>query len=88
MAEIAAKFEIKNDKISEPKLYLGGNVEKFQIPNGKYAWTITSTAYVQGAIDTMQVLISEDVRTLMNEKRTHKGPLTHIYKPELGTPDE
>ena len=43
MAGIAAKFEIKNDEIAEPKLYLGGNVEEFQLPNGEYAWSITST---------------------------------------------
>ena len=58
MAGISAKFEIKNDDISESKLYLGGNVEKFQLPNGKYAWSITSTSYVQGAIDTMQRLLA------------------------------
>ena len=43
MAGIAAKFEIKNDEIAEPKIYLGGNVEEFQLPNGEYAWSITST---------------------------------------------
>ena len=37
MAGIAVKFEIKNDDIAEPKLYSGGNVDKFQLPNGKYA---------------------------------------------------
>ena len=53
MAGISAKFEIKNDEIAEPKLELGGNVEKFQLPNGKYAWSITSNSYVQGAIYTV-----------------------------------
>ena len=37
MAGTVAKFEIKNDEITEPKIYLGGNVENFQLPNGKYA---------------------------------------------------
>ena len=39
---ITAKFEIKNDDIDEPKIYLGGNIEKFQLPNGKHARSITS----------------------------------------------
>ena len=45
MPGIAAEFEIKNDKIAEPKLHLGGNVEKFQLLNGMYAWSITSSSY-------------------------------------------
>ena len=53
MTVISAKFEIKNGEISEPKLYLGGNVEEFKLPNGKYAWSITYTSYVQGAIYTV-----------------------------------
>ena len=54
MAGIATKFDINNDKIAEPKRYLGGKVEKFQLPNGKYAWIITYTCYVQGSIDTVK----------------------------------
>ena len=53
MTGIAVNFEIKNDEIAEPKLYLGANVKKFQLPNGKYAWSITYTSYVQGAIYTV-----------------------------------
>ena len=33
MAGISAKFEINNDEISDPKIYLGGNIEKLQLPN-------------------------------------------------------
>ena len=46
MAEIAAKLEIKNDGIAEPTLYLGGNDEQFQLPNGKHAQSITSISYI------------------------------------------
>ena len=34
MAVIAKTFDINNDEIAEPKLYFGGNVENFQLPNG------------------------------------------------------
>ena len=37
MTRIAAKFEINDDEIAEPKLYLGGNIENFQSPNGNHA---------------------------------------------------
>ena len=88
MTGIAVNFEIKNDEIAKPKLYLGANVKNFQLPNGKYAWSITSYSYVQVAIDTMQRLLAEDGRTLKTGNRPHKGPLPHRYKPDLDTTDE
>ena len=85
MAGISAKFEIKNDDIAETKLYLGGNVDKSQLPNGKYAWSITSNSYLQGAIYNVQRILDEDDRTLNTGKRPQKGPLIHGYMPELDT---
>ena len=40
---------------------------------------------MQGAIDTVKRLISEDVKILNIRKRPHKGPLTHGYNPEMDT---
>ena len=77
MAGTAAEFEIKNDEISEPKLYLGGNIEKFQLPIGKYARSINYNSYVKGDIDTVKRLLVEDGRKLKTRKRTHKDPLPH-----------
>ena len=88
MAGIAEKYEVKNDEIAEPKLYLGGNVEKFQLSNGKHAWRITSNSYVKGAIYNMQRLLADDSRSLKTGKRHQKGPLSHGHKPELDTTDE
>ena len=85
MARIAAEFEIKNDNIAEPNLYLGGNVWHFQLPNGKYARINTSTSYVKGDIDTVQRLLAEDDRALNTGKRTNKVPLPQVYKPDLYT---
>ena len=60
----------------------------FQLPNGKYAWSITSNSYVQGDIYTVQMLLAKYGRTLKTGGRNHKGPLPHVYKPELDTTDE
>ena len=38
---------------------------------------------MQGAIYTVQRLLSKDGRTFKTEKRPHKVPLPHGYKPEL-----
>ena len=85
MVGIPATFEIKNEDIDEPKLYLGVNVEKFQLTNGKYELSITSNSYLQGTIYNVQRILDEDDRTLNTGKRPQKGPLIHGYMPELDT---
>ena len=67
---------------------MGGNVEKFQLPNGKDAWSITSDSYVQGDIYTVQRIFAEDGRTFNTGKRPHKVPLPHGYNTELDMTDE
>ena len=88
MKRIGMRFEIKNDEYGPPKTYLGGDIEKFQLPDGKVAWSLLSTSYVASAIDTVKRLLLEDGRELKSGKRPHKGPLPHGYKPELDVTDE
>ena len=88
MTGITANFDIKNGEIAEPKLYMGGNVENFHLPNGKYEWSITSNSYMKGSIDTLQMIFAEYGRTLNTGKRPHKRPITHRYKPKMDTTDE
>lgn len=88
MDMIGKKFEIKNGDVSEPKIYLGADVEKFQLPNGRSVWSMHSKTYVKGAVETVRNLLAEDGRQLKTGKRPHKGPLPHGYKPELDTTDE
>lgn len=88
MESIGKSFEIKNNEIGEPKTYLGADIEKFQLPNGKTAWSITANTYVKNAVKTVQDLLAEDGRELKTGPRKHKGPLPPSYKPELDTTDE
>lgn len=88
MEGISSHFEIKNDEIAEPKSYLGADIEKFQLPDGRNAWSLTANSYVKNAIDTVERLLAEDGRTLKSGARKHKGPLPPDYKPELDTTEE
>ena len=87
MKAIGGRFEIKNDEIAPPKTYLGADVEKFQLPDQTYAWSLTCNTYVTNAIETVQQLLREDGRQLKTGKRNH-GPLPYGYKPELDTTDK
>ena len=71
-----------------PKLYLGSNVEQFQLPDGPMAWSLLSTNYVKSAVETVQRLLWEDWSDLKGGKRPHKGPLPPGYKSELDVTNE
>ena len=49
MKDIGKQFTIKDDKYGAPTTYLGANIEKFQLDDGSYAWSMTSKHYVQRA---------------------------------------
>ena len=88
MEMIGKGFDLKNDEYGPPTTYLGGDVEKFILPDGTSAWSIMSNSYVKGAVDTVKALLAEDGRELKSGKRPHKGPLPSGYKPELDVTDE
>ena len=88
LEKIGQRFLIKDEKIEEPKIYLGADIEKFQLPDGKMVWSIHSKTYVKNAVDTVRRLLAEDGRELKTGKRECKGPLPHGYKPELDTSEE
>ena len=67
---------------------MGGNVKKFQLPNGNHACSITSKSYVKDDIDNVKRLLVKDGRTLINVNMPHKGPLPHGYKIKLDKTDE
>ena len=88
MEMIGKGFDLKNDEYGPPKTYLGGDIEKFMLPDGTYAWSIMSNSYVKAAVNTVKDLLAEDGRELKSGKRPHKGPLPSGYKPELDVTDE
>ena len=49
MKMIGMRFEIKNDEWDPPKRYLGADVELFQLPDGRFAWSLGSHSYILAA---------------------------------------
>ena len=88
MKDIGLAFDIKDNKYGPPIAYLGSNVEPFHMSDVKYAWRINWDSYVSDAVQTIKYLLSEDNRDLNSDKRPHKGPLPHGYKPEVDMTDE
>jgi hypothetical protein len=44
--EIGRYFELKQESIGPPKIYLGGHVRKVQLGNGVWAWAFSSSQYI------------------------------------------
>ena len=88
MKMIGMRFEIKNNEWGPPKRYLGADVELFQLPDGRFTWSLSSHSYVLAAMQTVRDLLAEDGRESKTGKRPHKGPLPFGYKPELDVTDE
>ncbi len=42
MSELGKLYELKPESVYEPDIYLGANMEKVQLPNGKVEWSMGS----------------------------------------------
>ena len=82
MNALGQLYELKPDSVKEPDLYLGANVEKFQLPNGRTEWCMSSRSYVKNAIKVVEALMVEDDPE-MKLKSTARNPFPNNYKPEL-----
>ena len=85
--EITSYYKAKKDSIQKPKLYLGANIDRFQLPDGREAWSTSPRSYVKNAIETIEKLFNEDGEgyTL---KSNAKNPFPPNYKPELDVTEE
>ena len=58
MKGIGEHFTIKDDKYGEPTTYLGANIERTQLDDGSWAWSMTSEHYVKNLIETVSPLLT------------------------------
>jgi hypothetical protein len=82
MDDLGKLYEMKPESVREPELYLGANMEKVQLPDGRSEWAMTSRTYVKNAIKVVENLLAEDgEETRM--KLAAKNPFPSGYRPEL-----
>jgi hypothetical protein len=83
MDALGQLYELKPHSVKEPDLYLGANVEKFQLPNGRTEWCMSSRSYVKNAIKVLvEALMAEDDPEMKLKSMT-RNPFPSNYKPEL-----
>ena len=86
--EIARYFELKQESIGKPSIYLGGRVRKVKLDNGVTVWAFGSSQYVQAAVKNVETWLRkpENIRWRMPAKA--RTPLKSGYRPELGVTKE
>jgi hypothetical protein len=52
--QIGRYFELKEESIGPPKLYMGGHVCKVELTNGVKVWTFSSSQYIQLAVKNVE----------------------------------
>jgi Reverse transcriptase (RNA-dependent DNA polymerase) len=57
MDDLGQLYELKPESVREPDIYLGANIEKVQLPDGRSEWAMTSRTYVKNAVKIVENLL-------------------------------
>ena len=58
--EITAFMRAKEGSVKPPEIYLGANISKMQLPDGREVWTTSPKAYVKNSLLVVERLLTED----------------------------
>ena len=78
--EITALYRAKEGSIMQPDIYLGANMTKVKMPDGREIWGSSSRGYGKNAVITVKRLFEEDGEGYILRK-TVKAPPPTGYKP-------
>ena len=80
--QIGDFYKIKEGSQGPPTLYLGADTENIQTKDGSDRWTTSSTSYITNAIETVEVLLTEDGKCEVLNYNT-RNKFTSNYRPEI-----
>ena len=82
LTKLGQIYNIKNDTIAEPTQYLGAQIYKHSLPDGSWAWAMSSEKFIKNAVQTVEQLLKDDGDGY-HLKTTAYVPFPTSYKPEL-----
>ena len=83
--EIGKYFELKEESVGPPKIYLGGKLSLITLENGQEAWSFSSSHYVQAAVHNVEQYLAKHNQKLPNKA---KASFTSNYRPETDLSEE
>ena len=81
-------FHLKEESIGPPTVYLGGRVRKVQLENGVWAWSFSSSQYVQSPVKNIEADVRRPENSHLKIPLKAEAPLTMSYRPELDVSSE
>jgi hypothetical protein len=85
--ETTASFKAKEGNIKPPEIYLGANVSKMQLPDGREVWTTSPKTYIENSILVVERLLEKDSEGYVL-KSYARNPFPTGYKPENDVTEE
>jgi len=83
---IDGTFKLKEGSAGPPKIYLGANIEPYELPDGTIVWSMTAKDYVKESVKNLKMMLNKDGRTLPGGR--WESPLPANYRPELDVTPE
>ena len=80
ITEITSFYKAKEGSINPQDIYLGANIDKIQMPDGRGVWGSSSRDSVKNAIITVEQLFEEDGECF-TFRNSVKNPFPTGYKP-------
>jgi hypothetical protein len=84
---IGEYYKVNHGSDKEPDIYLGANVKKVQMPDGREVWATSPCDYIKNAIKTVKGLLAEDREGYVLKNKV-KNPFPMNYQPELDVSNE
>jgi hypothetical protein len=86
--EITTFYKAKDGKHqTTTEIYLGANILKMQLPDGREVWTTSPKTYVKNSILVVERLLEEDGKGYVL-KLSARNPFPTGYKPEIDVMEE
>jgi hypothetical protein len=85
--EITTYYKAKEGSIKPPEIYLGVNISKMQLPDGREVWVTSPRTYVKNLILVVKCLLEEDGEGYIL-KSNARNPFPTGYKPEIDVMEE
>jgi hypothetical protein len=84
---IGEYYKVKPRSDKEPDIYLGANVEKVQMPDGREVWATSPHDYIKNAIKTVEGSLAEEREGYVLKNKA-KNPFPMNYQPKLDVLNE
>jgi hypothetical protein len=86
--EITEFYRAKEEgSVKPPEIYLGVNISKMQLLDGRKVWTTSPKAYIKNSLLIFEQLLNEDRDKCVLQLNV-KNPFPTGYKPKIDITDE